>query len=320
MHPPASPDPAIRKKIENITHAKSNLCWTCSTCDVECPINIATNRLRPQKIVRLANLGFIDELLSLPEIWYCLTCRRCDHVCPNLVTPSTIISYLRKEAVRRNLVSIQTLMRYRDICVRLQHIRWHSVAQCQKGEAKSIVEDKWSVWLKSPINKIKGEIVPNVTDTSEPFGDIVANTKIASCFTCSGCSGACPVLSGHSVFDPLHIFRMVYLGLEKEALRSPSIWLCLSCRRCTEVCSQAVKGHLIIERLQELAVQKGVVDNSFTFRWYQAQKSIYSHFVREIDALLTDRKLRDFEEHNDHFDINYKQEASIVSNLSWAYH
>lgn len=62
------PDRTLRKTIESNAHAQANLCWTCSTCDSECPVYLATGRLRPQKIVRMANLGFLDDLLSLPEI------------------------------------------------------------------------------------------------------------------------------------------------------------------------------------------------------------------------------------------------------------
>ena len=78
-----SPNSKLRSLIETGAQADSRLCWTCGSCDFECPVNIATGRLRPQKIVRMANLGLPLELTSLAEIWYCLTCRRCAAVCPS---------------------------------------------------------------------------------------------------------------------------------------------------------------------------------------------------------------------------------------------
>ena len=63
-------DRELRKVIETATQAESNLCWACGTCDNECPINIASNRLSPRKIVRMANYGLLDELLGDPQIWY----------------------------------------------------------------------------------------------------------------------------------------------------------------------------------------------------------------------------------------------------------
>lgn len=320
MLAPNTPKPAARKAIENSTHAMINLCWNCSSCDVECPINIATNRLRPQKIVRLANLGFIDELLSLPEIWYCLTCRRCDYVCPNLVTPSTIVSYLRKEAVRRNLVSIEAILRYRELCSQLQLIRWHVASQCLKGEMKPFNDDQWYDFLKTPNGDLKNEISLDDTCASAAFRNIAESTQIASCFTCRGCSGACPIISGRSVFDPLWIFRMVYLGLEKDILQSPSIWLCIACQRCTEVCSQAVKGHSVIQRLQEFALEKGIVDEAFSYRWYESQKAIYRRFIKEIDALFRHPGKNDgLDKYEDLFELHSSPEAIVTGKLSWAY-
>jgi len=281
------PDPETRKTIEISTHAESNLCWTCSTCDSECPIYLATGRLRPQKIVRMANLGFLDELLSLPEIWYCLTCKRCNYVCPNLVKPASIISFLRKEAIRRNLLSWEMVLRYRNIFSRFQRVRWHVAEQCLKGDMGSISHELWHEWLETPADGLGGEIVllANLSP-SKAFKNAADNSNIRSCFTCSECSNACPVFFERSVFDPQWIFRMVNLGMEEEILKSPSIWLCIACQRCTEACSQLVTGHLMIQRLQEFALEEGVVDTGFPFRWKKAQDAIYPLFVEEIAALF----------------------------------
>ena len=62
------PDPVQRSQIESRSHTTSFMCWTCGSCDFECPVNIATGRLRPQKLVRLATLGLVEELLEQPEI------------------------------------------------------------------------------------------------------------------------------------------------------------------------------------------------------------------------------------------------------------
>ena len=106
------------------------MCWTCSTCDSECPVEIATNRLRPQRIVRFANLGLIEELIASPEIWYCLTCRRCSRVCPNSVKPETLIRYARTDAVRCGVVSYAAARSYYDLFRRFQRVRWHAVRHC----------------------------------------------------------------------------------------------------------------------------------------------------------------------------------------------
>ena len=282
----STPDLEARKAIEISTHAESNLCWMCSTCDSECPIYLATGRLRPQKVVRMANLGFLDELLSLPEIWYCITCKRCNYMCPNLVKPASVISFLRKEAIRRNILSWKMVLRYRNIFSRLQRVRWHAAEQCLKGDMGPISHDLWREWLETPVDGLEGDVVLSANHShSKAFKNAADSSSISSCFTCSECSNVCPIFFERSVFDPQWIFHMVNLGLE-EILKSPSIWLCIACRRCTEACSQLVEGHLMIRRLQEFALEEGIVDDGFPFRWEKAQKAIYRLFVEEVDALL----------------------------------
>ena len=112
--------PRAGRRIESESRAGIRCCWTCGSCDFECPVNIATGRLRPQKIVRMAAIGMLDELLDLPEIWYCLTCRRCAQICPNAVSPAAVIAYIRREMVSSGRISWETVQRYRDLFYRFQ--------------------------------------------------------------------------------------------------------------------------------------------------------------------------------------------------------
>lgn len=79
---------------------------------------------------------------------------------------------------------------------------------------------------------------------------------------------------------------MVNLGLAEELMQSPAIWLCIGCQRCSNACSQLVKGHLIIERLKQPAVSEGFVAENFSFAWREYQKSLYSQFLNEINLLF----------------------------------
>jgi heterodisulfide reductase subunit C len=286
MFPHPIPDPEARSTIERSAQADVSVCWTCSTCDSECPIFRATGRLRPQKVVRMANLGFLEDLLSLPEIWYCLRCKRCNQVCPNLVKPAALIRFLRNDAIRRNLFSWEWFSRYRNLFLRFQRVRWHAAEQSLNGEITSPGPDLWRHWLDTPIEGVKGEITLNDLSPSDGFTDAAGVSDTRACFNCSECSNACPIFFERSLFDPQWIFRMVNLGLEQEILGSPSIWLCIGCQRCTDACGEGVKGHLIIQRLQELALAEGAVDKGFPFRWKKAQETIYPLFLEEIDALL----------------------------------
>ena len=278
----------LRQVIQSATQADSTMCWTCSSCDSECPVEIATNRLRPQRIVRLANLGLIEELISSPEIWYCLTCRRCSNICPNRVHPETLIRYARAAALRCGIVTYETVRRYYDLFRRFQRVRWHAVDNClRNGDGEVITQAKWHSWLETPIPDATSAISShNLLRSSQPFRQAARGAEMSACFTCGECSSSCPVSGERSAFDPRFIFRMVNLGLAEELLVSPSIWLCVQCGRCTDACTQLVDGCQMIASLRELAVNEGKVDADFPLRLQEAQKQIYVRMLDEIDNVL----------------------------------
>ncbi len=91
-------------------------------------------RLRPQKLVRMANFGMIDELLNEPSIWYCQGCRRCLQICPNTVKPSELISHIRRIALERHIFSVDTVRTYRMLFARFQRARKQAVVNCLRGK------------------------------------------------------------------------------------------------------------------------------------------------------------------------------------------
>jgi heterodisulfide reductase subunit C len=282
-----TPSSDARKAIQAKTRANASLCWSCSACDSECPVFLGSSRLRPQKVLRMANLGLLDELVGLPEIWYCLACKRCTRSCPNDCEPETVVGFLRKEAIRADLYSEEALSHYEEFYTRFQRVRWRATEQCLKGdEMASISPSQWQAWLETPIEISTEDVSLSELSPSEGFMEEADRSATASCFNCSECTNACPICFERKVFDPQWIFRMVNLGLEREILKSPSIWLCIACQTCTAACSQLVSGHDMIRRLQELAVKEGMVDPGFPLRWRKTQSLLYPLFTRQIDSIF----------------------------------
>lgn len=283
-----SPDYGLRKVIESACRAQICRCWACASCDGECPINIATGRLRPQRIVRLASLGFIEELLDSPEIWYCLTCMRCLQVCPNQVKPCDVIDYARQEAVSRGIVSYASTCRLQLLFTQFQRVRWRAVEQCLNNSFAPLSRELIDHWLADPVPETGHLVSPQgVLPGGSFFGKSATATRSASCFTCGECSSACPVSGTRSVFDPRFIIRMVNFGLAEELVRYPSIWLCLSCGRCTDACGQQVDGRQIIQRLQAAAISDAVATPLAIFRMKESESLIYSHFLDMVDDIFS---------------------------------
>ncbi len=80
-----------------------------------------------------------------------------------------------------------------------------------------------------------------------------------SCFSCGGCSGACPVSQAIPEFDPRKFIHMIRMGMEERLLGSDLIWYCSNCRSCVLVCPQDVKFADIMGELTAMSVEKRYV-------------------------------------------------------------
>jgi heterodisulfide reductase subunit C len=279
MLPAVRPEPSSRRSINQAVHAEINLCYTCGSCVSECPVNRATNKLQPRKLVWMANLGLLHELVRLPDIWYCLSCNRCSHVCPMTVKPATLIRFLRWEAVRSGVASSTMRERLGELRREFHLERWRAVADLM-GPTSTPLPLPTAAQATFQGTRRSTDL-PRLTATYLGLG-----TNLTSCFACEECSNACPVSLDRRIFDPLRLIRMANMGMEAELLSSPSLWLCVQCQSCTRTCGQNVKGHLIISRLRELAIDQGAVMPELKSRWRDQEMALYSRHLEDIDGLL----------------------------------
>jgi heterodisulfide reductase subunit C len=75
-------------------------CFQCIKCTSGCTA-LKLLELKPHEIVKLVNVGFIDELASSDIIWTCVTCLKCLQRCPQKASPYHVIMALRNLAVER---------------------------------------------------------------------------------------------------------------------------------------------------------------------------------------------------------------------------
>jgi ferredoxin len=59
------------------------------------------------------------------------------------------------------------------------------------------------------------------------------------CFTCGTCAAGCPA-TGLADMDPRKFLRMLLLGLDEEATKSPWVWMCTQCQRCIYACPMKI--------------------------------------------------------------------------------
>jgi len=94
-------DPKFKHEISKIPGAeKIMLCFQCGTCTADCPVARFSDSYRPRQILRMAQLGLKDRVLSSDQLWLCAACYTCVDHCPQDVEISSVIRALRNIAVQ----------------------------------------------------------------------------------------------------------------------------------------------------------------------------------------------------------------------------
>jgi heterodisulfide reductase subunit C len=97
----AKPNQQSRAKILAKLKGKELVnCFQCMKCTSGCTA-LKLLELKPNEIMKLVNLGFIDELPSSDIIWTCVTCLKCIERCPQKASPYHVIMALRNLAVEK---------------------------------------------------------------------------------------------------------------------------------------------------------------------------------------------------------------------------
>lgn len=112
--------------------------------------------------------------------------------------------------------------------------------------------------------------------------------NIKACFACGTCSAGCPIREFYPDYNPRKIVHMVLLGMKKEVLSSPVIWLCSTCYTCYERCPQDVKLIEVMNVLKNMATEEGYAPPAL-----KMQPGLLSKFGRLYEIDEFDNKKRE---------------------------
>lgn len=73
-------------------------CFNCGTCTAVCPLTTEDSTF-PRRIIRYAQVGMREELLSSKELWSCYACGECSETCPRQAEPSEFMAAARRYAI-----------------------------------------------------------------------------------------------------------------------------------------------------------------------------------------------------------------------------
>lgn len=98
------------------------------------------------------------------------------------------------------------------------------------------------------------------------------------CFMCGVCCAVpeygCPAQYG-SRFTPRHTYVYDCLAAERPS-SNPSIWLCVSCHKCEELCPYEVSPIRFIETMKQVALEEGAAPDVATAEIEQVVNTGYA--------------------------------------------
>ncbi|MGE5416208.1 MAG: 4Fe-4S dicluster domain-containing protein [Acidobacteriota bacterium] len=92
------------KAVEVASGTRTSLCYQCGKCSAGCPVAFAMD-YTPRQIIRLLQLGLVDEAVNADSIWICATCETCSSRCPRGVEIASLMDTLRREALHRGIIT-----------------------------------------------------------------------------------------------------------------------------------------------------------------------------------------------------------------------
>ncbi len=84
--------------------------------------------------------------------------------------------------------------------------------------------------------------------------------RLADCYQCGKCSAGCP-MTDYMDELPHRIARFCQLDIPElidKALRSRTIWLCVSCETCSARCPKDFDIALLMDVLREISLERGL--------------------------------------------------------------
>ena len=91
-------DTNLLTDLQRYGAADVSACFSCGNCTATCPL-VSNDSTFPRRMIRYAQVGMRDQLLSSKELWTCYACGECSETCPTQAEPSEFMAAARRYAI-----------------------------------------------------------------------------------------------------------------------------------------------------------------------------------------------------------------------------
>jgi len=91
-------DPTFLTELKQYGDVNIESCFNCGNCTAICPLSTEDESF-PRVVIRYAQLGLRDNLLSERELWMCYYCGECTTTCPRKANPGGFMATARRYAI-----------------------------------------------------------------------------------------------------------------------------------------------------------------------------------------------------------------------------
>jgi ferredoxin len=91
-------DVGLYPELQRYGATDMSACFSCGTCTAICPLS-ENDATFPRRMIRYAQVGMKDALLSSKELWSCYHCGECSDSCPTEADPGEFMAAARRYAI-----------------------------------------------------------------------------------------------------------------------------------------------------------------------------------------------------------------------------
>lgn len=118
--------------------------------------------------------------------------------------------------------------------------------------------------------------------------------QVMRCYQCSSCTLGCPTVEEMGL-KPNEIIRAVILGMDEEALKSKTPWICTSCEACATRCPNGIEIVKIMDLIRRRAFEWKITQEKEPKFHRAFLRQIKKHGrVHDLSVAFTAKRLQKF--------------------------